>query len=139
MSIEKENNNTQIASIVVVSNDNLSKKIKVSKTTNMDNFFEQILNEFPDFNKKLFYYEAYSDELFLIQKEEEYVTANKKSIEYFYLCSNDINYKSKDEELKNYNYLKYYSVIIFSPIKVLNTEFQNKQRKKMQMNLIKNK
>ena len=136
---EENNNNSEIASIVVVSNDNLSKKIKVSKTTHMENFFEQILNEFPDFNRKLFYYEAYSQDLFVIEKEEEYVTANKKSIEYFYLCSNDVDYKSKDEILKNYNYLKYYSVIIFSPIKVLNTEFQNIQRKKMQMNLIKNK
>ena len=105
MSLEEENNtNSEIASIVVVSNDNLSKKIKVSKTTHMENFFEQILNEFQDFNRKLFYYEAYSQDLFVIENEEEYVKANKKSIEYFYLCSNDVDYKSKDEILKNYKF-----------------------------------
>ena len=131
-----EGNNNNIFSIVIVSNDKLSKKIKVSKSTKIENFYQQIINLFPqseNLNIKLFYYEGYSHQIYLIEKEEDYITANKKGIEYFYLCSNDSDYSSINEDMNNYNYLKYYSVIIFSPIKMLNSVFQNIQRKKMQI------
>ena len=130
------NNNQKVielASLIVVSNDNLSKEIKISKNTRYEDFKRKILNKFnlpDDFNIKLFYFEAYSHDLFFISKDEEYVTANRKSIEYFYLCSPNEDYSSNNEDI---NYLKYYSVIIFSPIKILNSENQNNQRKKMKL------
>jgi len=133
------NNNQKVielASLIVVSNDNLSKEIKISKNTRYEDFKRKILNKFnlpDDFNIKLFYFEAYSHDLFFISKDEEYVTANRKSIEYFYLCSPNEDYSSNNEDIKYYNYLKYYSVIIFSPIKILNSENQNNQRKKMKL------
>ena len=133
------NNNqkvVELASLIVVSNDNLSKEIKISKNTRYEDFKRKILNKFnlpDDFNIKLFYFEAYSHDLFFISKDEEYVTANRKSIEYFYLCSPNENYSSNNDDIKYYNYLKYYSVIIFSPIKILNSENQNNQRKKMKL------
>ena len=126
----------ELASLIVVSNDNLSKEIKISKNTNYEDFKKKILNKFnlsDDFMLKLFYFEAYSHDLFFITKDEEYVTANRKSIEYFYLCSPNEDYSSNNNNIKYYNYLKYYSVIIFSPIKILNSENQNNQRKKMKL------
>ena len=132
-----DNNNNNEASSVVVSNDETSKKIKVDKNTKLENFYQLIINEFPqinNYNMNLFYYEGYSHGKLFISNEKEYVTANKKGIEYFYFCSNSSN--SNDQ----YNdYLKYHSVIIFSPIKTLNQEYQNKERKKMQIkNIIPN-
>ena len=115
-------------SIVVVSNDELSKTIKINQNTNFQNFLEQIEKQFPDNNnfiKKLFYYEAYSHDLNVISNEEEYVKANKNNIEYFYFCTNDFANINNNEDFINFNYLKYYSVIIFSPIKMLKTESQN--------------
>ena len=133
------NNNQKVielASLIVVSNDKLSKEIKISKNTRFEDFKRKIINKFnlpDDFNIKLFYFEAYSHDLFFISKDEEYVTANRKSIEYFYLCSPNEDYSSNNDNIKYYNYLKYYSVIIFSPIKILNSENQNNQRKKMKL------
>ena len=141
MDQEVQENTNEEYSIVVVSNDNLSQKIQINKTTNFENFCQDIINQFPEnniFNRKLFYYEAYSHDIIIISNEEEYVTANKKGIEYFYLCDNECDYTQKDDNIKYYNYLKYYSVIIFSPIRILNTEFQNNQRKKMKMRLSQN-
>jgi len=126
----------ELASLIVVSNDHSSKEIKISKNTKFEDFKKKILNKFnlpEDFNIKLFYFEAYSHDLFFISKDEEYVTANRKSIEYFYLCSPNEDYSQNNDEIKYYNYLKYYSVIIFSPIKILNSENQNNQRKKMKL------
>ena len=37
-------------SIIVVSNDNISQKIQVNKTTNFENFCQQIVNQFQDDN-----------------------------------------------------------------------------------------
>ena len=65
-------------------------------------------------------------EKFIITNEKDYIIANKKGIEYFYLSEN----KQSSNLL---NYLKYYSVILFSPVKILNKEFQINDRKKMQM------
>ena len=138
--MEEEKNNNDNVSIVVVSNDNLSKQIKISKTTKLEDFYNQITSEFPDsMQHKFYYYEAYSQEIFLITNEEEYVIANKKGIEYFYFCANDVDYNNMNDKTKMINYLKYYSVIIFSPIKLLNSESQNNQRKKMQMTAINDK
>ena len=130
-----ENNNE--ASSIIVSNDETSKKIKIDKNTKLEDFYQRIINVFPpsdNYNMNLFYYEAYSHEKFFISNEKEYVTANKKGIEYFYFCSNSYNNNDNGEFI---DYLKYYSVIIFAPIKILNREFQNVQRKKMQMNTVK--
>ena len=116
-----------IYSSIVVSNDLTSKKINVNKNTNLANFYSEIISNFPNLeDMKLFYFEGYLKEKFTITNEEEYVIANKKGIEYFYICGNK---KSSD----NIDYLKYYSVILFSPVKSLNKTFQINDRKKMQM------
>ena len=123
--MEKLNPQTKtISSYIVVSNDLTSKKIKVNKNTNIVEFYTEISNNFPNLNNmKLFYFEGYLKEKFLITNEEEYVIANKKGIEYFYTCgdknNNDI-----------FDFLKYYSVIVFSPVKSLNNIFQINDRKK---------
>ena len=122
------------ASYVVVSNDQTSKKIKICKDTKLEEFYQNIINTFPpsdNYNMNLFYYEGYSHEKFFVSTEKEYVIANRKGIEYFYFCSNS------SVGNKNNDYIKYYSVIIFSPIKKLNLEYQNEQRKKMQLTNIK--
>ena len=104
------NNNQKVielASLIVVSNDKLSKEIKISKNTRFEDFKRKIINKFnlpDDFNIKLFYFEAYSHDLFFISKDEEYVTANRKSIEYFYLCSPNEDYSSNNDNIKYYNY-----------------------------------
>ena len=130
-----------IASSIVVSNDTISKIIRINKNTKMENFYQQRINKFPpsdNYDFRLFYYEGYSHKKQYVTKEEEYVIANKKGIEYFYFCSNnDANININDIDL-DMDYLKYYSVIIFSPIILLNNEYQNNQRKKMQMMPINN-
>ena len=131
--------NNNIFSTVVVSNDNLSTKIKVSNSTNLASFYEQIIKQFyknnnNNINLKLFYFEGYSHKIYFIKEIGEYVIANKKGIEYFYLSNDDYDNNSLyNEERENIYYMKYHSVILFSPIKILNTQFQNNQRKKMQI------
>ena len=131
--------NNNISSSIVVSNDTISKIIRINKNTKIENFYQQLINEFPpsdNYDFRLFYYEGYSHKKQYVTKEEEYVIANKKGIEYFYFCSNnDTNINDIDLDM---DYLKYYSVIIFSPIILLNNEYQNNQRKKMQMMPINN-
>ena len=121
------------ASSIVVSNDETSKRIKIDKNTKLEDFYQLIINVFPpsdNYNMNLFYYEGYSHEKLFVSTEKDYVKANKKGIEYFYFCSNNSNNN------ENYDYIKYYSVIIFSPIKTLNQEYQNEERKKMQLSNI---
>ena len=118
------------ASSIVVSNDETSKRIKIDKNTKLEDFYQLIINAFPpsdNYNMNLFYYEGYSHEKSYVSTEKDYVKANKKGIEYFYFCSNNSNNN------ENYDYIKYYSVIIFSPIKILNQEYQNEERKKMRL------
>ena len=116
-----------INSSIIVSNDSTSKKIRINKNTNFADFYSKILSHFPFLNNlELFYFEGYMKEKFTIKNEEEYIIANKKGIEYFYLSEN-----KKSSDLLDY--LKYYSVILFSPVKLLNKEFQINDRKKMQM------
>ena len=121
------------ASSVVVSNDETSKILYVDKNTKLENFYQQIINKFHfnNYNLKIYYYEGYSHEKYFITTEKEYVIANKKGVEYFYFCSNDSEISNNAEDI---DYIKYYSVIIFSPIKKLNSEYQNEQRKKMKIN-----
>ena len=121
------------ASSVVVSNDETSKILFVDKNTKLENFYQQIINKFHfnNYNLKIYYYEGYSHEKYFITTEKEYVIANKKGVEYFYFCSNDSEISNNAEDI---DYIKYYSVIIFSPIKKLNSEYQNEQRKKMKIN-----
>ena len=121
------------ASSIVVSNDETSKRIKIDKNTKLEDFYQLIINAFPpsdNYNMNLFYYEGYSHEKSYVSTEKDYVKANKKGIEYFYFCPNNSNNN------ENYDYIKYYSVIIFSPIKILNQEYQNEERKKMQLSNI---
>ena len=134
-----ELNQNNFTSSVVVSNDKFSKIIKVNESTKIEDFYQQIINQFELYNEanfslKLFYYEGYSHKIIYIEKEQEYVIANKKGIEYFYLCSNSNN-NINNGNINYSNYLKYHSVLVFSPIKILNSDFQNTQRKKMQINL----
>ena len=123
-----------IASSIVVSNDTISKIIRINKNTKIENFYQQLKNEFPpsdNYDFRLFYYEGYSHKKQYVTNEKEYVIANKKGIEYFYFCSNNDSIIN-DIDL-DMDFLKYYSVIIFSPMLLLNNEYQNNQRKKMQM------
>ena len=55
-----DNNNT--FSYIVVSDDNLSKRIPVNKSTNIIDFYQQVINLFPQGanDLKYFYFEAYS-------------------------------------------------------------------------------
>ena len=128
-----DNNNT--FSFIVVSDDNLSKKFPVKRSTLYSNFYNLIMKYFNQniYNLKFFYFEAYSHNKVFISNEKEFVIANKKSIEYLYFYpyqSNDII----NEEDNYYDYLKYHSVLVFSPIKLLNTEFQKNLMKKMKIN-----
>ena len=131
-----EGNNNEIYSIIVISNDNLTRIVKISKLTKIENFYQQIIDQFPQNDNlvlKLFYFEGYSHRIYYIEKEEDYITANKKGIEYFYLCSDNSNNQISDEGKENLYYMKYHSVILFSPMKNLNSQYQNSQRKKMQI------
>ena len=120
-------NNT---SLLVISDDNSSRLIEINKDTNLIDFYQKILSQFPNLNNmKLFYYEGYSHNKLYISNESEYVTANKKCIEYFYLCSDSSNLDNNDK----IDYLKYHSVIVFSPIKILNKEENKEKRKEMQI------
>ena len=83
---------------------------------------------------KFFYFEAYSHKKEFISNEKEFVIANKKSIEYLYFYPYQSNDHIINEEENNYDYIKYHSVLVFSPIKLLNTEFQKNQMKKMKIN-----
>ena len=120
------NNNS---SLIVISKDNSSSLIQLDKNTNLGDFYQKIFANFPNINNiKLFYYEGYSHNKLYVSNEQEYVTANKKCIEYFYLCPDNSN-----EENDNIDYLKYHSVIVFSPIKLLNKKENNEKRKEMQI------
>ena len=118
---------------VIVSNDNFSRVIKIGKNTNIGDFYEQIINQFPnsdDLEMKFFYFEGYSKEKHYIINELDYVIANRKGIEYLYFCSKD-NLLNGNNDF--YDFLKYYSVLIFSPLIKINNEDQKKERKKMQL------
>ena len=118
--------NSNHTSLIVISNDNSSHLININKDTKIGEFYQQIILQFPNLNNmKLFYYEGYSHNKLYVSNEQEYITANKKCIEYFYLCS--------EEENDKIDYLKYHSVIIFSPIKLLNKQENNEKRKSMQI------
>ena len=133
MNIEEENE----VSYVIVSDDHFSKKIKLYKNTNFSDFYQNVLNLFPrafNYFKKLFYYEAYSHNKSEITNDEQFIVANKKCIEFFYFCPNYSNYCLQNDDEDNANYLKYHSVILFSPIEIVNTEDQKKVKKKMKIN-----
>ena len=124
--MENQNNTASL----VISNDSSSHLIYVDKNTDLGGFYQQIILQFPKQNNiKLFYYEGYSHNKLYVSNEQEYVTANKKCIEYFYLCSDKSNIEDNDK----IDYLKYHSVIAFSPIKKLNKEKNNEERKEMQV------
>ena len=128
------------SSFIIVSDDHLSKKVKIYENTNFDNFYQEILNYFPQahrYLRKLFYYEAYSHEKGIITNNEEFIIANKKCIEYFYFCPNYSEYDLTTDNEANADYLKYHSIILFSPIEIVNTEEQKNAKKKMK--IIKNK
>ena len=126
-----DNNNIE-ASSVVVSNDETSKIIKIGKNTSILDFYQEIINKFNisgDINMKFFYYEGYYyKKKYYVITEPDFVIANQKGIEYLYFCS--------DNTSDITDYIRYYSVIIFSPIKKLNLQYQNEERKKMQLNTI---
>ena len=131
--MQNVNNNS---SKIVISNDSSSCLIAINKDTNIGEFYEKIISLYPNIdNVRLYYYEGYSKEKLYVTNEEEYVKANKKCIEYFYLCpknsDNNINNNSKND------YLKYHSVAIFSPIRLLNTKEINEKRKEMKLSLTK--
>ena len=91
------NNNS---SLIVISKDNSSSLIQLDKNTNLGDFYQKIFANFPNINNiKLFYYEGYSHNKLYVSNEQEYVTANKKCIEYFYLCPDNSN-----EENDNIDY-----------------------------------
>ena len=139
--MEDDDNNETGSSFVVVSDDNFSKKIKIFKNTNFSDFYQKILEYFPQaFNyiKRLFYFEAYSHEKRIITNEEEYIIANKKCIELFYFCANYSNNCLIHDDMENTDYLKYHSVILFTPIKIVNTEDQKNAKKKMKIIIKKN-
>ena len=116
-------------SLLVISNDKTSQLIEINENTNIGDFYQKIILKFPNINNmKLFYYEGYSHNKLYVSNEQEYVTANKKCIEYFYLCP-----ENSYEENDKIDYLKYHSVLIFSPIKKLNSDENNQKRKSMQI------
>ena len=122
--------NKNNSSLIVISDDNYSYLIQVDKDTNLASFYNQILLKFPNLDSmKLFYYEGYSHNKLYITNENEYITANKKCIEYFYTCSDNSNI----DDTNKIDYLKYHSVIVFSPIKKLNKQANNEKRKEMQI------
>ena len=115
-----------IYSAVVVSNDSTSKLININKDTELQTFYQEISIQFPNIEDyRLFYFEGYSMKKYLVTNEEEFIIANKKGIEFFYLCGNNNNNDFID-------YLRYYSVMLFCPIKRLNNNFQISERKKME-------
>ena len=139
--MEDDDNDETGSSFVVVSDDNLSKKIKIFKNTNFSDFYQKILEYFPrafNYIKRLFYFEAYSHEKRIITNEEEYIIANKKCIEFFYFCANYSNNCLMNDDMENTDYLKYHSVILFTPIKIVNTEEQKNAKKKMKIIIKKN-
>ena len=124
--------NNASSSKLVISNDSSSYLIEINKDTDIGEFYQKILFKYPNLNSiKLYYYEGYSLEKLYVSNEEEYITANKKCIEYFYLCPENSNNNN------NNDYLKYHSVAIFSPIRLLNTKENNEKRKEMQINISK--
>ena len=128
--------NEQTYSYLVISNDNISKKLKIFKTTTLTNVYQEIINFFPQTNNikfELFYYEGYYFEKLFIRNEEDFVKAMKKNIEYLYFFPKYSNNYLLNEEFENYDYLKYHSVIMFSPIQTLNSEKQKEEMKKMKI------
>ena len=124
--------NNASSSKLVISNDSSSYLIEINKDTDIGEFYQKILFKYPNLNSiKLYYYEGYSLEKLYVSNEEEYITANKKCIEYFYLCPENSNNNN------NNDYFKYHSVAIFSPIRLLNTKENNEKRKEMQINISK--
>ena len=119
-----------MVSLVEISNDNLSRLIKINNNKiTLGDFYQQIINKCPltnSFNMQLFYYEGYSPQKLYVRNEKEFITAMKKGIEYFYFCYHSSNSGVID-------YLKYHSVFIFSPIGLLNSQIQINERKKMQI------
>ena len=96
--------NKNNSSLIVISDDNYSYLIQVDKDTNLASFYNQILLKFPNLDSmKLFYYEGYSHNKLYITNENEYITANKKCIEYFYTCSDNSNI----DDTNKIDYLKY--------------------------------
>ena len=129
-------NNNQFPndSNIIISNDLTFKLIQINKDTEIQTFYQKIYSQFHNIKDvKLFYFEGYSQKYY-ITNEEEYVIANKKGIEYFYICENDNNYND-DNFL---DYIRYYSVMLFTPIKRLNDDFQTNERKKMKLKNINN-
>ena len=134
--MNSNNEDDKGASYVVVSDDHVSKKIKIFKNTNFENFYQKVLECFPsavNYLQKLFYYEAYSHDKMEIKNDEEFLKANQKCIEFFYFCPNYSNYCLQNDDEPNADYLKYHSVIIFTPIKIVNTEDQKNAKKKMKI------
>ena len=126
-------NNASSSSKLVISNDSSSYLIEINKDTDIGEFYQEIIFKYPNLNSiKLYYYEGYSKEKLYISNEEEYIKANKKCIEYFYLCPENSNNNNNNKD-----YLKYHSVAIFSPIRLLNTKENNEKRKEMQINISK--
>ena len=79
-------NNENIFSSIVISDDNTSKLIKVNKSTKLENFYQQIINQFQlndNLNMQLFYYEGYSHQIEMVTNKDEFIIANKKGIESF--------------------------------------------------------
>ena len=123
------NNQMTVYSSIVISDDLTSKLINIHKDAELQDFYKEIELQFPNIeNYKLFYFEGYSNIKYYVSNNEEYIIAKKKGIEYFYFCSNN----SDD----NLDYLRYYSVMLFCPIKRLNKNFQINQRKNIQLEKI---
>jgi len=126
-------NNSLSSSKLVISNDSSSYLIEINKDTDIGEFYQKVIFKYPNLNSiKLYYYEGYSSEKLYVSNEEEYIKANKKCIEYFYLCPENSNNNNNKTD-----YLKYHSVAIFSPIRLLNTKENNEKRKEMQINISK--
>ena len=127
-------NNASSSSKLVISNDSSSYLIEINKDTDIGDFYQKVIFKYPNLNSiKLYYYEGYSREKLYVSNEEEYIKANKKCIEYFYLCPENSNNNNNNKT----DYLKYHSVVIFSPIRLLNTKENNEKRKEMQINISK--
>ena len=122
------------SSKLVISNDFSSCLIEINKNTDICEFYQKIISHYHNLESvKLYYYEGYSKEKLYVSNEEEYVTANKKCIDFFYLCPQNTNNVDNDKN----DYLKYHSVIIFSPIRLLNTKENNEKRKEMEISFSK--
>ena len=130
-----EGNINSNTSFLVVSDDNLTRKISINKSTNLVDFYQKIINYFPNntSNMRFFYFEGYSHNIEYISNEKEFIIANKKSIEYYYFCPKYSNECIMNEEEKNYDYLKYHSVIVFNPIELINTEYQKNLMKEIKI------